>query len=146
MQECIIKCHDIKKLSLNNHTIFLIDLFFSLRKAKDICGINDIIERIRDDNKFLSSCFELEVANYYLDLGMTVEVVAETNDEKTPDLLVSTRSGKVYVEAKLLEDKNKSEQKHFPQLVNTLKNYLNKKQKCLNINIQAHRELGPRFP
>ena len=86
------------------------------------------------------------MANYYLDLGMTVEVVAETNDEKTPDLLVSTRSGKVYVEAKLLEDKNKSEQKHFPQLVNTLKNYLNKKQKCLNINIQAHRELGPRFP
>jgi hypothetical protein len=72
---------------------------------------------------------------------MLVDVVPETNEMKTPDLLVSTKSGEVYVEVKLLMDTRGREWAHLNNLVNSIKKILDKSKRCLDLRIQAHREL-----
>ncbi|MCP4523327.1 MAG: hypothetical protein GY828_03845, partial [Candidatus Gracilibacteria bacterium] len=125
-----------KKLVLNEKTVFLIDLYFKLISAKDVLNLNDIINRIQVKGKFLSACFELDVVCYYLDLDMEVEVIPEGNT-KTPDLLVSTKKGKVFVEAKLLSDTKKEEIPNWQLLVKQIDKILVKHKKSFVIHIEA---------
>jgi hypothetical protein len=137
MKQAINDSEREKVLKLNEQTIFLINLFFTLEQCKSVKNLELVINRLKKQKTFNSSCNELDVARYYIDLGYQVEAVPESKT-KTPDFLVTTSENeKIYVEAKLIEDTKLQEDNQWSTLISKIDNLLIKHKKSLFIHIKA---------
>lgn len=137
MKQAINDSEREKTLRLNKQTIFLINLFFTLEQCKDLKNIELVINRLKKQKTFSSSCNELEVARYYINLGHQVEAIPESKT-RTPDFLVTTtKNEKFYVEAKLIEDTKLQEDNQWSELMSKIDKSLIKHKKSLFIHIKA---------
>jgi hypothetical protein len=137
MKQAINDSERDKVLKLNEHTIFLINLFFTLEQCKHVKNLELIINRLKKQKTFNSSCNELDVARYYIDLGHQVEAVPESK-AKTPDFLITTiKNDKFYVEAKLIDDTKLQEDNQWTTLMEKIDKLLIKHKKSLFIHVNA---------
>jgi hypothetical protein len=142
-KESVKKSQEIGKLTLNEQSAFLINLYYKLKTCENVDGIKHIIARLKDKEKFHSTCFELDVAEYHILNGMKIEVIEEgIRDQKTPDFLCTTPSGeKVLIEAKHIEDKKNQEDNQWGMLLEHIDKIILRSKRCVHVDIKALKEL-----
>lgn len=142
-KESIKKSQEIGKLTLNEQSAFLINLYYKLKTCESVNGIKHVITRLKDKEKFHSTCFELDVAEYHILNGMEIEVIEEgVRDQKTPDFLCITPSGKkVLIEAKQIEDKKNQEDNQWGMLLKRIDKIILRSKRCVHVDIKALKEL-----
>jgi len=130
-------------LTLNKQSVYLVNLYFLLEYCKIVDGHHELLERLKEKNKFYSTVFELQVAEYYINIGMSVSTIKEGQRDKTPDFLVTTPSGnKIVVEAKYIEDKKSQEENQWHLFSESLDKIMVKHQKSLHIEVKAMSSIG----
>jgi hypothetical protein len=142
-KESIKQSQEIDKITLNEQSAFLINLYYKLKTCENVNGIEYIITRLKDKDKFHSTCFELDVAEYHILNGMKIEVIEEgIKDQKTPDFLCITPSGeKVLIEAKSIEDKKSQEDNQWGVLLDRIDQIISRSKRCVHVDIKALKEL-----
>lgn len=137
LKQAIKQTEEKGKLSLNENAIFLLNLYFTFEICKNVKNFERILRTLKIDREFFSSCHELDVARYYVELGYKVEAIPETT-QKTPDFKVTTNEGDiVYVEAKQLDNLKQKEDVKWQQLIKNIDSILVKYKKSLQIHIIA---------
>ena len=100
------------RLSPNQNMLSLVLLGQCLNKVKDLPGFDKFVPRLRGRESFYPAVFEIETAAGYVNVGSQVAFVPENRNEKTPDILVTRRSGEVFwVECKCRDGLNERDQK-----------------------------------
>ena len=135
--QCIGESKSEKKLKLNQQSIFIINLYFTLQITKKIKNFDTVILKLRRKATFYSAVNEFDVARYYVDLGYHVTAIPERKN-KTPDFEVQTQSGDiVYVEAKLIEDIKQKEDPKWQVLIKKIDKILVENKRSLSIDLIA---------
>ncbi len=137
LKQCIAESKQEQKLKLNEQTIFLVNIYFTLSICRSVKNIQVILSKLKKKGTFYSSCHELEVARYYIELGHQVDAIPETKN-KTPDLKVTTKQNEIlYAEAKLIEDLKQKEDSHWTILKSNIDKILQKHKKSLQVHLIA---------
>lgn len=121
-------------LRISEEIVELIDLLLNLKTIKSIKNNERITNAIKRKGTFHSACFEACIAAGYKMLGYTVDIMEES-EQKTPDLVIKTGKGKVYVECKSLEDFSIKRTNALEELMSDIENYLFKNKKSYSILI-----------
>lgn len=82
-------------IPLNQSALLLATFVSNLVKVKNAAGLEGILRKLRNSDEFLATAFEVEVASGYVNKNWNVEFV-ETGVERSPDLKVTTDTGKVF--------------------------------------------------
>jgi hypothetical protein len=137
LMQCIDESKSEKKLKLNEQSIFIINLYYTLEITKEIKSFDTVLLKLRRQAIFFSAVNELDVARYYVDQGYQVTAIPEKKN-KTPDFEIQTQSGDVvYVEAKLIEDIKQKEDPKWQALIKNLDKILVKNKRSLSIDLIA---------
>jgi hypothetical protein len=137
LEQAIQQTKSSDKICINEDTTFLIQLFFDLTLTKNVINIQIVVDKLKDNDKFLSTCFELQVANYYVKLGYEVIAIPE-GKSKTTDFKVKINDEEFYVEAKLLEHKKNREFSQWQSFIGEIITIFNRNNLCLDAHLIAY--------
>lgn len=128
---------------LSDNSLYLLDLYYSLIRIKPLMNSGRIIERLKQKDHFFSTVYEARVARTYLDKGYEIVIGDETGSkEKCPDFFIPSNEGRIYIEAKSLEDYVSSESQHWNTLSIRLNKKLTRSHKSWKVSITAFKNIN----
>ena len=121
-------------------SVRLIKLCWDLLVLRELPNIGRIITDIRDENKFLSTVFEVHIASQYMQRGYRVEILPEST-QTSCDFKIDVSGSEVYIECKSLADLVNEEMHLWENLLDALERLLVKYGRRWQILIDANSRL-----